>query len=565
MGGNPFLGVFFHWLGGLASGSFYVPYKGVKKWSWETYWLVGGFFSWIIMPWLLASVMTSDVIGVLKATPQATLVKAYLFGAMWGFGGLTFGLTMRYLGMSLGMGVALGYCAAFGTLLPPVFKLFIPAIPVPETIVQIAATTSGKVILLGVAICLAGIAIAAIAGLTKEREMPEAEKKKTIAEFSFSKGILVATFSGIMSAGFSFGMTAGEPITVLTLRSDYIHAAKADKVEVKDVASLDGNAADELAKILKATPFFQAASKNVQADPSFGNVVEQVELPLVLQAELADLKSSAGKLQGKKLTQTQKQIEEKEQQLAAGTVAAPEQTRLLAQSPDPVAARVAAYAQQFGNLSSKPDELKLIHGLKNFTVKEVALATSLAGGNLLAYHKKHQLWQGLPRLIVILLGGFTVNFIWCVLLNIKNRTGYEYFASHVRPEHAGLAASGGEHSTATSTRQAAAINQQTNLKIPRLGNLFFAALAGTCWYFQFFFYSMGETQMGKFGFASWTLHMASIIIFSTMWGWIFHEWKGSSKKAHLLIAGGIGTLILSTVVIGAGVGWTDVMNFVHSL
>ena len=107
MGGNPFLGVFFHWLGGLASGSFYVPYKGVKKWSWETYWLVGGFFSWIIMPWLLASVMTSDVIGVLKATPQATLVKAYLFGAMWGFGGLTFGLTMRYLGMSLGMGCLL--------------------------------------------------------------------------------------------------------------------------------------------------------------------------------------------------------------------------------------------------------------------------------------------------------------------------------------------------------------------------------------------------------------------------------------------------------------------------
>src|ERR1035437_6704204 len=168
MGANSFLGVFLHWLRGLASGSFYVPYKGVKKWSWETYWLVGGFFSWIICPWVLATLMTSDVIGVLKATPHATLVRAYLFGAMWGFGGLTFGLTMRYLGMSLGMGVALGYCAAFGTLLPPIFKLFIPAIPVPETFVQIAATTSGKIILLGVAVCLAGIAIAAVAGLTKE-------------------------------------------------------------------------------------------------------------------------------------------------------------------------------------------------------------------------------------------------------------------------------------------------------------------------------------------------------------------------------------------------------------
>ncbi len=95
MNANPFLGVVFHWLGGLASGSFYVPYRGVKKWSWETYWLVGGFFSWIICPWLLALCMTSDVLGVLHQAPNSTLVKAYLFGAMWGFGGLTFGLTMR--------------------------------------------------------------------------------------------------------------------------------------------------------------------------------------------------------------------------------------------------------------------------------------------------------------------------------------------------------------------------------------------------------------------------------------------------------------------------------------
>ena len=85
-----------------------------------------------------------------------------------------------------------------------------------------------------------------------------------------------------------------------------------------------------------------------------------------------------------------------------------------------------------------------------------------------------------------------------------------------------------------------------------LNNYLFSALAGTCWYFQFFFYTMGATQMGKYDFASWTLHMASIIIFSTMWGWIFREWKGSSRKAHLLIAGGIATLVLSTVVIGWG-------------
>jgi L-rhamnose-H+ transport protein len=378
---NPFLGVFFHWLGGLASGSFYVPYKGVKKWSWETYWLVGGFFSWIICPWLLASFMTNDLLGVLKQQSWGTLWWTYFFGAMWGFGGLTFGLTMRYLGMSLGMGVALGYCAAFGTLVPPILKAFMPDIPVAESIGQIAATTPGKVTLVGVFVCLVGIAVAALAGLTKEREMPEAEKKKAIAEFNFTKGILVATFSGIMSACFSFALTAGNPI---------------------------GDAAK-----------------------------------------------------------------------AAGT---------------------------------------------------------------------STLWTGLPKLVVVLLGGFTTNFIWCALLNLKNRTGYQYLASHVRAEHAGLKASGGEHGPAGSPSAVS----QADLKVPMLGNYFFSALAGTTWYFQFFFYTMGETQMGKYGFASWTLHMASIIIFSTMWGWILHEWKGSSKKAHGLIAAGIFTLILSTVIIGYG-------------
>ena len=379
---NPFFGVLFHWLGGLASGSFYVPYRGVKKWSWETYWLVGGFFSWIICPWLLASFMTNDLFGVLKQQTGSTFGWTYFFGAMWGLGGLTFGLTMRYLGMSLGMGVALGYCAAFGTLLPPVFKQFAPGIPVEETLTQIASSTPGRIALLGVFVCLAGIAVAAYAGLTKEREMPEQDKKKAIAEFNFTKGLLVATFSGIMSACFSFALTAGKPIG--------------------DASAVAGTAT---------------------------------------------------------------------------------------------------------------------------------------------------LWTGLPKLCVVLAGGFTTNFIWCALLNLKNKTGYQYLASHVREERAQHGGQGsGEHGPATGGTTV----RVTDLKIPVLGNYLFSALAGTCWYFQFFFYTMGETQMGKYGFASWTLHMASIIIFSTMWGWIFREWKGSSKKAHGLIAAGIVTLILSTIIIGYG-------------
>src|SRR6201992_2343823 len=100
---NPALGVFFHWLGGLASGSFYLPYRGVKRWSWETYWLVGGGFSWIVAPRALAALLVPDLWTLMRHTSALTLLWTYFFGALWGIGGLTFGLTMRYLGIALGV------------------------------------------------------------------------------------------------------------------------------------------------------------------------------------------------------------------------------------------------------------------------------------------------------------------------------------------------------------------------------------------------------------------------------------------------------------------------------
>src|SRR5947209_7278126 len=206
---NPALGVFFHWLGGLASGSFYVPYRGVKRWAWETYWLVGGFFSWIIAPWVMASLLTKDLLLVLSQTSGSTLFWSYFFGLLWGFGGLTFGLTMRYLGMSLGMATALGYCAAFGTLMPPIFR--------GEFVPKVLGTQSGIVILIGIAVCLVGIGFAGLAGVYKEREMPEEQRQAVIKEFNLRKGLLVATFSGIMSACFSYGLAAGDPIKELTV------------------------------------------------------------------------------------------------------------------------------------------------------------------------------------------------------------------------------------------------------------------------------------------------------------------------------------------------------------
>ncbi len=210
MAPNPVIGVVYHWLGGLASGSFYVPYRGVKRWAWETYWLAGGFFSWIIAPWVLGLLLTKDLPAVLSEAPKAALFWSFFFGLLWGVGGLTFGLTMRYLGLSLGMAVVLGLCAAFGTLMPPIFR--------GEFVSQVVGTTSGRVILFGIFVCLAGIAAASLAGISKDRVMSPEQQKTAIKEFNLKKGVGVAVLSGVMSACFAYGLAAGDPVKALTMK-----------------------------------------------------------------------------------------------------------------------------------------------------------------------------------------------------------------------------------------------------------------------------------------------------------------------------------------------------------
>ena len=508
MGTNPFLGVFLHWCGGLASGSFYVPYKGVKKWSWETYWLVGGIFSWIICPWLFAYFMTNDLSGVLHQQSLSTLAWTYFFGLLWGLGGLTYGLTMRFLGLSLGTGVALGYCAAFGTLVPPIFKALTPNFFVfagSKSIVELAHTNSGKVTLAGVAVCMIGIAIAAMAGYVKEQQMPEEQKKKSIKEFSFKKGILVATFCGIMSACFAFALQSGKSINSASLKAGYVHGASLDGITATDKGEIPAAESDAFAAQLD--PSAVASIPTRQA--TFQGIIDNIQTNSAFAAQIVATYNN---------------------------------------SSDDVAKRVAAFAANLQAVSADHDATATIAGLGYFSEKELAAAIAAKGGKIAVYQKKYSIWTGLPALPVVLLGGFTTNFIWCLLLNIKNGSGYQYFASHVKPEHAHHGGTGSEHASAEMSASSA----PTDLKIPVVPNYLFSALAGTTWYFQFFFYTMGATQMVPYDFASWTLHMSSIIIFATMWGWIFHEWKGSSKKAHLLIGGGIGTLILSTVVIGLG-------------
>ncbi|PWU00981.1 MAG: L-rhamnose/proton symporter RhaT [Bacteroidetes bacterium] len=343
------LGIIFHFIGGFASGSFYMPYKKVRAWHWENYWIIGGLFSWLIVPPLAAWLTVPGFAEIIKNTPGAIIGYTILFGVLWGFGGLTYGLGVRYLGMSLGNSVVLGFCSAFGALVPSIYYNFFPK-PGKTTLSDLLTTNWGRIVLVGILVCLLGIYICGRAGMLKEKELPESEKKKSVAEFNLTKGLIVAIFSGIMSACFNFGIEAGKPMA--------------------------------------------EAAVNAGMNPLYQNNVTYV---------------------------------------------------------------------------------------------------------------------------VLLWGGLATNFVWCMILNSRNRTFGDY------------------------------VNRDT----PLLKNYIFSALAGTTWFLQFFFYGMGESKLGN-GASSWILHMAFIILVANAWGIFLKEWKGVSAKTKTTITIGIITILVSVLLVGFG-------------
>ncbi|MES2796255.1 MAG: L-rhamnose/proton symporter RhaT, partial [Bacteroidota bacterium] len=164
------LGVIFHFIGGAASGSFYIPYKKVKGWAWESYWIVGGLFSWLIVPPVAAYLTVPGFAEIIKNTGSNVLYITYLMGLLWGIGGLTYGLGVRYLGMSLGNSVILGFCSAFGALVPAIYYNFNPT-EGKVSLSDMFASTGGQMVLFGVLVCLIGIALCGKAGMMKEKEL----------------------------------------------------------------------------------------------------------------------------------------------------------------------------------------------------------------------------------------------------------------------------------------------------------------------------------------------------------------------------------------------------------
>jgi len=208
---SPLLGFVLFALGGLAGAVFALPFRKVKGWSYESYWFVYALFGLILFPLALAYATVPDLFGVIASTPAKTLLLCAAFGALWGIGGLTWGLMIRYLGVGLGLAIGCGLCSATGTLLPPVFKGEAATLLYTDG----AVDTAKLVTLAGVALSLLGIVFVGLAGKSKENELPEEEKKKAVAEFDFKKGVLVALVSGVFSGCMGFGLSSGPEMAEL--------------------------------------------------------------------------------------------------------------------------------------------------------------------------------------------------------------------------------------------------------------------------------------------------------------------------------------------------------------
>jgi len=202
-------GVIFHFIGGFASGSFYIPYKKVKGWAWESYWIVGGIFSWLIVPPLAAYLTIPGFAEIIRHTSGSILGLTYFFGLLWGIGGLTYGLGVRYLGVSLGSSIILGLSSVFGALLPSIYYDFYPK-DGKDSFTHIISSPWGQWVLAGLFVCVIGIILCGRAGMMKEKDLSKQQETKESAEFKIGLGLAVAIVSGILSACFAFGIDAGK-------------------------------------------------------------------------------------------------------------------------------------------------------------------------------------------------------------------------------------------------------------------------------------------------------------------------------------------------------------------
>src|SRR6188474_2919381 len=210
------LGVIFHFIGGFASGSFYMPYKKVRGWHWESFWIVGGLFSWLIVPPLAAYLTIPGFGTIISNASGPVLAATFVMGLLWGIGGLTYGLGVRYLGVSLGSSIILGLCSVFGAIIPSIYYYFNPT-EGKDTIADLFGTTWGLLVLLGLAVCVVGIVICGKAGAMKDKDLAEHEAEGVQVEAEVDMhGVVKPHKSHIDASGSEFYLVKGLILAIIS-------------------------------------------------------------------------------------------------------------------------------------------------------------------------------------------------------------------------------------------------------------------------------------------------------------------------------------------------------------
>ena len=202
------LGILLISTGAFSAGSFAVPFGKIKGWQWETYWMVYSLGAYVIFPLIACLVFAPDFVDVISLTPSGTLASVFLLGAVYGIGNLSFGLALRYLGLSLGYALSLGLMLAIGTLIPPVLDGRL------QVMVQ---NSGGKLLILGVLVACVGIALSAWSGILKDKSVSDEKKQETIKEFNLVKGLLAAGLVGVAGSAMSLGFEKGIPIADMSV------------------------------------------------------------------------------------------------------------------------------------------------------------------------------------------------------------------------------------------------------------------------------------------------------------------------------------------------------------
>ena len=194
-------GVLYHAVGASGAALCYTPQKGVKGWSWQTYWLAQALICWLVLPLIIAYLTIPQLSVVLKEAPTSAMQRSFLLGMAYGVGGTAFGIAIRYVGFSLTYAIAVGISCVLGTLLPPL---------VNGTLGAVLKSQGATFLIMGVVMGAVGIALCGVAGRNKEKDINQSENNKT--EFSLAKGLPLCFLAGILSALYGFSLDQGQPI-----------------------------------------------------------------------------------------------------------------------------------------------------------------------------------------------------------------------------------------------------------------------------------------------------------------------------------------------------------------